>query len=193
MAMKTPQGIAVVTLADWSVKLLVPGPQLNLLFTGHKSRNVYYASRPRDDAGGPFQVFAADVDTGMVRKVADVAGGSIGSINADETLLLGQYTLPPANVNPDGTLKHPEKGGNETPGGYTYAENKPDGTPYTYADAKTRALHRRLARISHGDLHAQSGHRRTQGDRGVERLAQPCAILAHRSGPDHVLPRRALA
>jgi oligogalacturonide lyase len=145
MVMKTPQGIAVVTLADWSVKLLVPGPQLNLLFTGHKSRNVYYASRPRDDAGGPFQVYAADVDTGKVRKVADVAGGSIGSINADETLLLGQYTLPPANVNPDGTLKHPaQKGGNETPGGYTYAENKPDGTPYTYADAKTRALHRRL-------------------------------------------------
>jgi oligogalacturonide lyase len=144
MVIKTPDGISVVSMADWSVKLLVPGPHLNLLFTGHKSRNAYYASRGRDDAGGPFQVYAVDVDTGKVKKVADVAGGSIGSINADETLLLGQYTLPPAKVNPDGTLIRPDQGNTSVVGGNNYAENKPDGTPYTYADAKTRALHRRL-------------------------------------------------
>ena len=144
MVIKTPDGISVVTLSDWSIKLLVPGPHLNLLFTGHISRNAYYATRARDDAGGPFQVWAVDVDTGKARKVADVAGGSIGSINADETLLLGQYTLPPAKVNPDGTLIRPDQGNNAVPGGNTYAENRPDGTPYTYADAKTRALHRRL-------------------------------------------------
>jgi len=144
MVIKTPDGIAIVTLADWSVKPLVAGPQLTLLFTGHKSRNAYYATRPRDDAGGVFQVYAVDVDTGKSRKVADVAGGSIGSINADETLLLGQYTLPPATVNPDGTLKRTGDAGTAVPGGNAYAENRPDGTPYTYADAKTRALHRRL-------------------------------------------------
>lgn len=144
MVIKTPDGISVVTLSDWSIKLLVPGPHLNLLFTGHISRNAYYATRARDDAGGPFQVYAVDVDTGKARKVADVAGGSIGSINADETLLLGQYTLPPAKVNPDGTLVRADQGNNAVPGGNTYAENRPDGTPYTYADAKTRSLHRRL-------------------------------------------------
>jgi oligogalacturonide lyase len=145
LVMKTPQGIAVVTMADWSIKLLVPGPSLNLLFTGHKSRNVYYATRGRDDGGLGFEVWAADIDTGKTRKLVDVANGSIGSINADETLLLGQYTLPPATVNPDGTLKPAgQAAGNATPGGYTYAETRPNGVPYTYADAKTRALHRRL-------------------------------------------------
>jgi len=144
MVVKTPAGIAVVTLADWSIRPLVAGPQLALLFTGHKSRNVYYASRARDDAGGPFQVYAADVDTGKVRKVADVAGGSIGSINADETLLLGQVTLASGRVNPDGTLRQPGQGSNAVSGGNRYAENRPDGTPYSYADAKERALYRRL-------------------------------------------------
>jgi oligogalacturonide lyase len=67
MVIKTPDGISVVTLSDWSIAL-VPGPHLNLLFTGHISRNAYYATRARDDAGGPFQVWAVDVDTGKARR-----------------------------------------------------------------------------------------------------------------------------
>lgn len=144
MVINTPDGIGVVSLKDWSLRLLVPGKGLVVLFAGRKTRSVYYASRPRDDAGGSFEVFAADIDTGRSRRVAVVPGGSIGSINADETLLLGQVTLAPGTVNPDGTLREAGHQDNHRPGMNLYAENRADGTPYSYAEAKERAMHRRL-------------------------------------------------
>jgi oligogalacturonide lyase len=59
--------------------LLVPGPHLNLLFTGHITRNAYYATRARDDAGGPFQVWAVDVDTGKAQ--SGRRGGRINRVD----------------------------------------------------------------------------------------------------------------
>ncbi len=85
-----PKGIMIADLKTWAVKPLVTQKGAVLLFTGHKTRNVYFASRGRDDSGKPFDVMAADADTGKVRKIATVPGGWIGSINADETLLLGR-------------------------------------------------------------------------------------------------------
>ena len=61
MVISTPDGISVVTLADWSVTPLVKGRDLQLLFTGRRTRSAYYASRPRDDAGGATTIFAADI------------------------------------------------------------------------------------------------------------------------------------
>jgi oligogalacturonide lyase len=145
MAIQVPEGIALIKLADWSVTLLVADPAARLLFMGRRHRQVYFGSRGRDDAGGPFTVFAADVDSGAVHRVADVPGGSISSINADDSRLLGVYAPPPASLNPDGTLRAAGAASNAIAGGNTYAERKPDGTPYTYAQARTLALRRRLA------------------------------------------------
>jgi len=145
MVIQVPEGIAVVTLGDWSVRLIVADPNAHLLFMARRHREAFFASRGRDDAGGPFEVRAVDVDSGAVRRVAAVPGGTITSINADDTRLVGIYAPPPASLNPDGTLRAPGQASNAIAGGNMYRERKRDGTFYTYAEAKTRALRRRLA------------------------------------------------
>lgn len=142
MVISTPEGISVVTLADWSTRPLVKGTDLQLLFTGRKTRSVYYASRRRDDGAGATTIFAADIDSGTVRKVATVAKGSIGSINADETLLLGQWAASDRPLQPDGTAKEPEI--KQQFGQANYAANGPDGKPLSFAEAKEVRLNERL-------------------------------------------------
>lgn len=143
MVFPGPRGIMIADLKTWEVKPLVLRKGAVLLFTGRKTRNVYFASRERDDSGGPFDVFAADADTGKVRKVATVPGGWIGSINADETLLLGQSATAVVPLKPDGTLAR-SAGERNTPGMNDYRANWPDGRAMTYADAKEVHMNRRL-------------------------------------------------
>ncbi len=143
MAITTPRGIALVDLRTWDEKLLVTQPGAVLLFTGRKTRNVYFADRGRDDSGKAFGVFAADADTGRVRRIATVPGGWIGSINADETLLLGQVATAVVPLRPDGTLAR-STGETNTPGMNDYRANWPDGRPMTYAEAKEVHMNRRL-------------------------------------------------
>lgn len=143
MAVSTPQGIALVDLKTWEMRSLVTRPGAVLLFTGRRSRTVYFAERGRDDAGGPFGVYAADADTGAVRRVATVPGGWIGSINADETLLLGQIAKASVPLRPDGTLAR-AAGEVNTPGMNDYRAIGPDGKPLPYAEAKEVHLNRRL-------------------------------------------------
>lgn len=138
-----PKGIMIADLKTWTVKPLVTQKGAVLLFTGRKSRNVYFASRERDDSGRPFDVMAADADTGKIRKIATVPGGWIGSINADETLLLGQVATAVVPLKPDGTLAR-GNGEENTPGMNDYRANWPDGRPMTYADAKEVHMNRRL-------------------------------------------------
>lgn len=142
MVITAPGGIDIVDMKTWDVKPLVRQQGAVLLFTGRKTRNVYFAERSRDDSGKPFKVFAADADTGKIREVATVPGGWIGSINADETLLLGQVATPVVPLKPDGTLAR--QGEQNTPGVNDYRANWPDGTPMTYADAKETHMNRRL-------------------------------------------------
>ncbi len=144
MVISTPQGISVVTLADWSIKPLVKGADLQLLFTGRKTRTAYYASRKRDDAAGATTIFAADIDSGKIRKIATVAKGSIGSINADETLLLGQWAESDKPLQPDGTQKGKQPEIKQTFGQAAYAANGPDGKPLSFAEAKEVRLNERL-------------------------------------------------
>ena len=141
MAITTPRGIALVDLKTWDEKLLVTQPGAVLLFTGRKTRNVYFADRGRDDSGKAFGVFAADADTGRVRRIATVPGGWIGSINADETLLLGQVATAVVPLRPDGTLAR-STGEANTPGMNDYRANWPDGRPMTYAEAKEVHMNR---------------------------------------------------
>ncbi|MDF0545280.1 oligogalacturonate lyase family protein [Sphingobium sp. H39-3-25] len=144
MVISVPGGISVVTLANWTVKPLVKGKDLQLLFTGRKTRTAYYASHKRDDAAGSVTIFAADIDSGKVRRIATVDRGSIGSINADETLLLGQWAASDKPLQPDGTQK---PGGPEIRqqfGQASYAANGPDGKPLPFAEAKEVRLNDRL-------------------------------------------------
>ncbi|WP_369806009.1 oligogalacturonate lyase family protein [Sphingobium sp. 15-1] len=143
MVISTAEGISVVTLTDWSVRPLVKGKDIQLLFTGRRTRTAYYASHGRNDAAGSTTIFAADIDSGKVRKVATVARGSIGSINADETLLLGQWAASDKPLQPDGT----QKAGPEIKqqfGQASYAANGPDGKPLSFAEAKEVRLNERL-------------------------------------------------
>ena len=144
MVISTPDGISVVTLADWSVTPLVKGRDLQLLFTGRRTRSAYYASRRRDDAGGATTIFAADIDSGKTRRIATVAKGSIGSINADESLLLGQWAASARPLQPDGTKKGGEPEIKQQFGQANYAATGPDGQPLTFAEAKEVRLNERL-------------------------------------------------
>jgi oligogalacturonide lyase len=143
LAVNTPGGMAVVDLRSWEVRPLATPPGSVLLFAGRRTRSLYFASRARQDDGGPFTVFAADIDSGRVRKVADVPGGWIGSINADETLLAGQFARGLHKLRPDGTLARPGEPPSK-PGQNDYSGTWPDGRPMTYAEAKLARLNERL-------------------------------------------------
>jgi oligogalacturonide lyase len=144
MVISTPNGISVVTLADWSIRPLVKGTDLQLLFTGRKTRSVYYAGSPRNDGAGATTIFAADIDSGKVRRIATVEKGSIGSINADETLLLGQWAASDRPLQPDGTAKGKAPEIRQPFGQASYAANGPDGKPLSFAEAKEVRLNERL-------------------------------------------------
>ncbi len=146
MVVSVPGGIATVDLATWDLKPLVSGKGITLLFTGRRTRTAYYAAQLRNDGSGPSSVFAVDIDSGRTRKVADVPGGSIGSINADETLLLGQVALGAGALRPDGTRQDERHtpGRVVGPGEADYRATRADGTPYSFAEAKERRLNERL-------------------------------------------------
>lgn len=115
--MKVPDGERKVILAD---------PGARLMFTGSKTRTVYYAKTLEDETKA---YYALNPDTGESRQIANIEAGTIGSINADETLLLGQITLEPAPPS--------------TAPGFPYAIG-PDGKPLTYAETREVNLNERL-------------------------------------------------
>ena len=104
-------GIATVAIATQELKPLVPGP-VSVLVTGRKTGDVFYTKR-----GNGLTVFATNVDTGATREVVKLRPGrSVGSLNADETLLLGTYVeggAPPRTQTPAAA-----------PSGMTYADAK---------------------------------------------------------------------
>ncbi len=141
MVVSVPDGISVVDLKSWEVTPLVRGKGLILLFTGRKTRTAYYQTRAGE--GAPWTIFAADIDSGKTRRIAEIKEGFIGSINADETLLLGQWAETDKPLQPGA-----KAGDNNRFGQAQYAANWPDGRPMTYADAKEVRLNQRLeARI----------------------------------------------
>ena len=141
----TPGTISAVDLEARAIRPIVRGENLNLLFAGPRSGDLYFTRRaPGGEGDGPrpTTVFAANATTGAEREIGTIASGSIGSINADETLLLGQWAerdmpLQPRTRGRDGRFDQA-----------AYAAHWPDGTPMTFADAKEVRLNDRLeARI----------------------------------------------
>jgi len=145
MVVSTDVGISAVNLKNWQLTLIVPG-KVDLLFTGRKTRTVYYTVRAlADPAQGkklPDQIWAADVDSGKARKIADLPEGGIATINADETLMAGVVTEKTVSLQPGAAGRDPRFDQ------AAYAANGPDGKPLTFAEAKEVRLDQRLeARI----------------------------------------------
>ena len=98
MVITTAKGIAAIDLKTWRISPIVDGTGLRLLFVGRKTPTAYYAvkgSAPAAAANADGQtqateIWAVDIGTRKRRKITEIAGGSIDSINSDETLLVGQ-------------------------------------------------------------------------------------------------------
>jgi oligogalacturonide lyase len=107
LAITTPTGMSAINLKTRAVRKVVEG-RVNLILVGRKTGQAYYAR-----AGS---VFAVALDTGISREVCKVPpGGSIASVNADETLLAGTITegsmpAPPAPPTQGSRDSYPGKG-----------------------------------------------------------------------------------
>jgi oligogalacturonide lyase len=128
-------GISTINLATREVKPLVPGP-VSVLVTGHKTGDVYFTKR-----AGSTVIYAANLDTGATREVVRLPPGrNVGSLNADETLLLGTYV-----EGADSGRQGGRRGGADARFGQpNYEAVGADGKPMTYADAKDLRLHETL-------------------------------------------------
>ncbi|QAY76299.1 oligogalacturonate lyase family protein [Sphingosinicella sp. BN140058] len=146
MVISVPGGIAKVDVKSWTVSPLVTGERLQLLFTGRRTRSAYYSVPAADGIGST--IWAADIDSGKTRRIAALKSGTIGSINADETLLLGQWAERDPPLQPTGAERRDRDQNRMRFGQTDYAANGPDGKPLTYAEAKEVRLNERLeARI----------------------------------------------
>ena len=93
----SPTGLSAVDLKTRAVEKLVEG-RVNLVMLGKKTGHAYYVKNRI--------VFSVDLDTKATREIGPVpAGGSIATVNADETLLAGAITEgaappPPAPAPP---------------------------------------------------------------------------------------------
>jgi oligogalacturonide lyase len=136
----SPSGIQAIDLKTHAIRIVVKG-DVNALFVGRKSRTVYFIKRQADASAGatpegPSIIYAANIDTGATRVIARVPHGSITSINANDTLLLGSLTKGSFQLQ---TGKHDPRFEAQYSG-----EKRADGTPYTFAEAKERRLNARL-------------------------------------------------
>jgi oligogalacturonide lyase len=90
LVITTPTGLAAIDLKTHALRKIV-SERVNLIMVGRKTGQAYYVK-----AG---KIFAVDVNTKSVREMGTIpAGGSIASVNADETLFAGTVTkgTPPA-------------------------------------------------------------------------------------------------
>jgi oligogalacturonide lyase len=134
-------GIGVIEIATRRNTRLVQG-KARALFIGRRSGLVYFSRG--ENAGRPEQqkqvgIYTVKPTGGKPRLVATIAQGSIGSVNADETLLLGSY------AERDWQL---EQGPRDPRFEANYQATGKDGKPLTFAESKeVRLLQREQARI----------------------------------------------
>jgi oligogalacturonide lyase len=135
------EGIHVADTKTWKTRLVLPGQVDRLLFAGPKTRSAYYTLRDAAvEEGGPSTVWSLDLDTGKTRKVADLPGGRVMAINADETLLAGVWETspPPPEIARQGRR-------DPVTGSPAYAGVDKDGKPLSFAAAKGQWMAARLA------------------------------------------------
>ena len=190
MVYLTPEGIRVADTRDWSTTLLLKEKVDRLLFVGNRAPVAYYTTNPTGgtENEGPSVIWSVDLDTGKRRRIAELPGGRIESISADDRLLAGHVELepPPPAIAAQGR-RDPKTG---SP---SYSGTGPDGRPLSFAQAKAQWMAARLAAgVPMESFHHRHPDRRAAQRHPVQGLAQPCAIFAQ--GPDaaDVLPRGAL-
>lgn len=135
------QGIKSIELATRKNTLIVPG-KFRALFVGRKSGLVYYsggAPNAGSDPGAGREIYTVKPTGGKPKKIATVERGTIGSVNSDETLLLGVYAEREWQL---------EQGPRDPRFDANYQATDKDGKPLSFAEAKeVRLLQREQARI----------------------------------------------
>ena len=135
------EGLGVIEIATRRNTRLVEG-NVRALFVGRKTGLIYFSRG--ENAGRPEQqkqvgIYTVKATGGKPKLVATIARGSIGSINADETLLLGSYAEREWQL---------EQGPRDPRFEANYAATGKDGKPLTFAEAKeVRLLQREQAQI----------------------------------------------
>jgi oligogalacturonide lyase len=134
-------GIVAIEIATRKNTLIVPG-KFRTLFVGRKTGLVYYsggAATARANQAAGRDIFTIAATGGKGRKIATIERGTIGSVNADETLLLGVYAEREWQL---------EQGPRDPRFDANYQATGADGKPLTFAEAKeVRLLQREQARI----------------------------------------------
>jgi oligogalacturonide lyase len=183
LVFSSPHGISAVDLRTRKITPIVAG-DVKLLFVGRRSSLVYYSKRDNESGTAPLGagvIYAADIATGRSKEVARITHGSIGSINADESLLAGTAAERDMRLASGDT-----------------ARKGKDGTPLTYADSKEVGLNERLeARIPMElfTVNLQTGerkviHRATDWLNHVQfSPTDPNLILFCHEGPWHKVDR----
>ena len=129
LVITTPTGLSTVNLKTRAIEKIVEG-RVGAIVTGRKSGQVYYSRRVDNQN----IIYATHVDTRVTREIARLARGSISSVNADETLLLGSYT--------EGGVQGAGQPTDRPPG--QTQQLGPDGKPLTFAEQKEVRLNNRL-------------------------------------------------
>jgi oligogalacturonide lyase len=95
MVVSTPAGLATITLATRTIRPLVDGTagRISHLVVGRKTRQAFYIQNNT--------VFAANVDTGITRRILEhprLRTGSGFGLSADERVLAGSFVLQDAGT-----------------------------------------------------------------------------------------------
>ena len=184
-------GIAAIEIATRRTTPVVSG-KVRALFVGRKSGLVYFSKS--EGAGDPAQqtpteIFTVPVTGGKPKRIARIERGFIGSVNADETLLLGVYAESTWQL---------EQGPRDPRFDANYAANGPDGKPLTFAESKeVRLLQREEAHIPMAmfTVNTKTGeqsviHRSTDWLNHVQfSPTDPAALMFCHEGPWHRVDR----
>jgi oligogalacturonide lyase len=130
----SPRGITTIDLVTRKNQIIVSGA-FEPLFVGRKTGRVYF-TKVRESASdqAPKEILTVPAIGGRPKVVAKIAKGSIQSVNADETLLLG------VSAERDFAL---ETGPRDPRFEATYTTTGPDGQPLTFAESKEVRLNAR--------------------------------------------------
>src|SRR5882724_3688606 len=127
LVITTPTGLSTIDLKTRAIDQVVEG-KVNVIVTGRKSGLVYYSKRIDNQT----VIYATHLDTHATKEIAKIPRGSIASINADETLLIGTYNE---------TEAPPQRPGQQPTIG-------PDGKPFNIAEQKEVSLNDRYEQHS---------------------------------------------
>ncbi len=117
MVYTTLNTVGVVDLATFQTRTLVtakdPQHRPRVLVVGSKTPTVFYTETTEGSDPNLTTIWAADMDTGEIRKLVDLPHRlTVASINADETLALGAFVENDADVAPETAGKlHADPGG----------------------------------------------------------------------------------